>query len=335
MSGFLSISNKRFSLFLLAFAFGFYQAQAQTYKPYFNQALKLFYFSKDGKLDTSNQFYDYAEPIKEGIALVRYQHQWQFLDSNLQVFCDVFFSEATGFTNGFATVYLDNGQCHVVNKQRQFLFSDPVDQVSNMQNGYLAFSKGGKWGLVNDSGQIVLAPTFDRISDVYGNTYWAKQSGRWALWSINGQQKLPETFELVSANSNGNVIAFKQNSVYLIETSSGRIKTQYTLPVAYQAQVCKALYLIGDLMVIQLGGNDFIALNKGKQIWQKQASQFKTDGYSQLAFQEKGFYKLYDLNLNALSDQTYEDLEFYPEHWLKIYLGPYYYFKTPEDNLLR
>lgn len=308
---------------------------AQLPKPYFNQALKLYYFSVDGQLDSSTKFYDYAEPIKEGIALVRYQRKWQFLDSHLNVFCDVYFSEATGFNNGFATVYLDNGQCQVVNKQRQFLFKDPVDQVASMQNGYLAYSLGGKWGLINDSGLVIVPPTYERISDVNQGAYWAKQLGRWTLMTLKGQVMMHQTFEVISQMQDGEVLAYDAQMVYHIQTATGKIIHQWTLPATAQNSVCKALYLMKDLAIIQMGNDEFFAFKQGKSLWHKQASLCKTNGIDQIAFKENGFFKLYDVHLSPLSQSSYEDLDFYPDGYLKIYQGPYYYFKTPKEVLLR
>ena len=320
---------------LIALGLAFKAYSAQLPKPYFNQALKLYYFSVDGQLDSTTKFYDYAEPFKEGIALVRYQRKWQFLDSQLNVFCDVYFSEATGFNHGFATVYLNNGQCQVVNKHKQFLFKDPVDQVSTMQNGYLAFSLGGKWGLVNDTGLVVIAPSYERISDVYQGAFWAKQSGRWTLMSLQGQVMMPQTFDVISPMQGGEILASNATMVYRIQTATGKILQEWTIPVVTQQSVCKALYIMKDLAIIQLVSGEFIAYQQGKLLWQKQASQLKTNGVDQIAIKENGWFKLYDMHLQPLSEANYEDLDFYPDHCLKIYQGPYYYFKTPQESLIR
>ena len=335
MRYFKHIPLKAFFALFISLGLSMTSAKAQLPKPYFNQALKMYFYSVDGQLDSSTKFYDFAEPIKEGIALVRYQRKWQFLDSHLNIFCDVYFSEATGYNNGFATVYLDNGQCQVVNKQRQFLFKDPVDQVATMQSGHLAFSLGGKWGLINDTGIVVVAPTYERISDVYQGAYWVKQSGRWTLMTFKGQVMMPQTFEVISQMHDGEVLAYSAQMVYQIQTATGNIIRQWSLPVAAQNSDCKALYLMKDLAIIQMGSDEFMAFKQGKRHWQKQASQCKTNGIDQIAFKENGFFKLYDLDLVPRSEANYEDLDFYPDNCLKIYQGPYYYFKTPNEVLIR
>jgi hypothetical protein len=335
MRGFLSISNKLKLFLICSFYFAYSGLIAQAFKPYYHEQARLYYYSKDGSIDSTHQLFDYAEPFNNGVALVRYQQRWQYLDSNLNLLYAVFYAEATNFTNGFATVFLDNGQCQVVNKQRQYLFPAAVDQVRTMQNGFLAFSQMGKWGFISDSAKVILPPTYDAVSDLVAGNFWAKQNGFWTLRSLTSNLVLSDQYDRISSINNGEVLAINQQLMFRIDMKANKIIEQWPLPAACQYKSISGLFLVNGLSIIQIGSNEFLAFKNGQLLWRIQATQLKTDGLNQLAFKIQERFVLYDLNLKQLSQMTYEDLDFYPKKWMKIYLGTHYYFKTPSENLIR
>jgi hypothetical protein len=95
---------------------------------------------------------------------------------------------------------------------------------------------------------------------------------------------------------------------------------------------CYKITLINETTIIQFENNEYIAIKNNEIIWENKFQGLKTNGETLLAIKQNEFYKIVDLNLNPQNNQLFEDLEFYPNKTIKIFIGPYYYFKT-SDNI--
>ena len=328
------IGLKLMALFLLGFSSNSITSQNKL-MPYFNNSLNMFYFSSDGGYTNNTKFYDYAEPFQEGYAVVRIQNKWEFIDSNLNTAFQTNYTEMTSFNKGYSKVWNEFGQCNLINKNGTLLFKNYVDDVSTICNNRIAFSSNGLWGFANDSGNQVINPQFSEVKDFNNDKTWAKKDSLWFMIDKYGNKICEEEFEQVSPIENGMSVGYRAKSIFSINMDNNKISEIMTIANLKDFS-CKKITTISNHFILQFANDEYIAIKDSKIIWNQKFQNLKSNGLSTIAIQENNSYQLFDLNLNKLSEKTFEDLDFYPNGLIKIYIGQFYYFKTADGtNLIR
>jgi hypothetical protein len=302
-------------------------------KPYFNKTLNLFYFSSEGEYFNNTKFYDYAEPFSEGYAAVRIQNKWEFIDTNLNTVIKTEYNEIGSFNNGFSKVWNSIGQCNLINKKGELLFKNFVDEISSVSDHKIAISSNGLWGFANDSGNLIITPQFAEVKNFKNGKTWAKIGHLWFIIDRFGNKISPLGFEQISNIENSLCIAFQSNQLFKVNWLDNNISElkPNSLPTG---SPCYKITLIKEITIIQFQNNEYIALKNNEIIWKNKFQGLKTNGQTLLAIKQNDFYQIVDLNLNPQTNQLFEDLEFYPNESIKIFIGPYYYFKTSDNKEL-
>ncbi len=299
-------------------------------KPYFNKTLNMFYFSNEGGYSNNTKFFDYAEPFQENYAVVRIQNKWEFIDTNLNTAFKTNYSEISSFQNGYSRVWNEFGQCNLLNKNGQLLFRNFVDEISEFKDNIIAFSSQGLWGFANDSGNQIIKPQFNEVKDFKNGKTWAKKDSLWFMIDQLGNKIFDETFEQVSSIENGTSVGYRSNSIFIINMGNNQISE--IMNIANLKDISCKKISNSKHIILQFSNDEFIAIKDSKIIWKNKFQNLKSNGKSTIAIQQNNYYQLFDINLNKLSESSFEDLEFYPNGLIKIYIGQYYYFKTAEGT---
>ena len=107
-------------------------------------------FAQKHKTTTSSK-YEIQGPYCNGLARVRQNHKWGFIDTTGSVIIPLKYNEVTNFMDGFARVRL-----------------------------------GEKWGLMNTSGAEIIKPTFDWIYDFIDGVAKVKLNGEEYYMNTSG-----------------------------------------------------------------------------------------------------------------------------------------------------
>lgn len=300
-------------------------------KPYFNKTLNMYYFSDNGEYSNNTVFYDYAEPFQEGYAVVRIQNKWEIIDANLKTALKTNYSEISSFQKGYSRVWNEFGQCNLINQNGQLLFKNFVDETSVFNDNSIAFSSQGLWGFANDSGNQIIKPQFNEVKDFKNGKTWAKKDSLWFMIDKYGNKICEEEFEQVSPIENGISVGYRSKTIFIINMDNNQTSKIMTIANLNDFS-CKKILTIKNHFILQFANDEYIAIKDSKIIWKQKFQNLKSNGGSTIAIQQNNSYQLFDLNLNKLSEKTFEDLDFYPNGSIKIYIGQYYYFKTAEGK---
>jgi hypothetical protein len=109
-------------------------------------------FAQKGKKNSKFPKYEYVGSFNNGLAKVKYNKKWGFIDTLGVEIVPCIYHEVTTFNDGFAKVRVNE-----------------------------------KWGLVDTSGNVIIKPTFDWIYDfegdrakvlINGEEYYMNKSGQ-------------------------------------------------------------------------------------------------------------------------------------------------------------
>jgi len=106
-------------------------------------------------------------PFSSGLAAVRQQGKWGYVDKTGKLAIPFRFEEATRFGGNWASVR-ERGRWRIVDRSGQAVsIPRPLARLSRFSEGLAAAkaSAEGKWGYVDETGTFLIPPQFDRADD--------------------------------------------------------------------------------------------------------------------------------------------------------------------------
>lgn len=124
------------------------------------------YCNAEGKILIQCNYQD-AGPFSEGLAPVKYNRKWGFINHKGDIVIDCIYSygyNVPSFSNGIAELFLDGEKVLIDKKGKE---CKPVTQkpVPVYHDGLLAFEKQGLYGFVNEAGMIIIPTQYEHVGD--------------------------------------------------------------------------------------------------------------------------------------------------------------------------
>lgn len=123
---------------------------------------KSFFMNSCGEI-MFDQFFDETRPFSEGLAAVKINDKFGYIDLDGNMVISPWYSEAQSFYDGVAVVQKDTTYI-TIDKAGNELFSGDWETLSPFINGMSIFSKNGCYGVITLEGDLLLQPEFDSIS---------------------------------------------------------------------------------------------------------------------------------------------------------------------------
>ena len=111
-----------------------------------------------GKLAIAPQFDD-AWPFSEGLARVKQNGKWGFIDRTGALAIAASFDEAESFSDERAE-FKQNGKWGFIDKAGKVVIAPEYQAVRSFTEGLAAVKLQGKWGFIDKAGKIVISPAF-------------------------------------------------------------------------------------------------------------------------------------------------------------------------------
>lgn len=112
------------------------------------------------------------------------------------------FERAASFAEGLACVRL-NGKFGYINSAGEVLIPYRFDNAFSFSEGLAAVTVNGKWGFINHSGQAVIPYRFDGAKAFAGGFAPVYYNGKWGFVDRDGLCKIPYQYENVNCFSDG------------------------------------------------------------------------------------------------------------------------------------
>jgi len=110
--------------------------------------------------------FDFAREFSEGLAAVRQDVIWKYIDIQGKIVIDKHFYDAEKFNGGRAWVLVTGNKWGSINKQGKFIVEPQFDKVPEaFSDGLIRVWIKGLIGVVDQSYKIVVQPQFQRLGD--------------------------------------------------------------------------------------------------------------------------------------------------------------------------
>lgn len=116
--------------------------------------------------------------FKEGLALVKVDGKWGFIDTNGEYIISPQFDVAGDFHEGLAAVGL-NRKIGYVNKKGELQIKPQFEEADDFHEGLAGVCLNGKWGFIDSEGELVIPYRFDDVKNFNNGIAQVKLDGKW------------------------------------------------------------------------------------------------------------------------------------------------------------
>ncbi|MEM8584360.1 MAG: WG repeat-containing protein [Bacteroidota bacterium] len=227
-----------------------------------------------GRLQIPGQFDEVRPFTEEGLALVRKNGRWHFIDARgeqvgqdwraawpyseglarvqsdedligfigetAQVAILPTFLSAGDFQEGHAWVRTVSG-FGLIDAEGQTVIEPQYEKLSDLTNGRLVFKQAEKYGL-RDLDQILIAPQYDRLTDD-GDLLRAREGRLYGYLQPDGEWMIEPAYQMASPFANGRATVLKEGEWQLIDVSGRNLLAadyQQLFPAGEQLWVVEA-----------------------------------------------------------------------------------------------
>ncbi len=124
------------------------------------------FIDKEGKIVINPQF-DEVYKFSEGLAAIRIAKQWGFIDKEGKIAINPQYEKVASFKEGLAWVKINGNVGNHINKQGVLVINNPeiISTYRDFCEGFARVKKGKKWGYIDTKGKFVINPQFDEVYD--------------------------------------------------------------------------------------------------------------------------------------------------------------------------
>jgi hypothetical protein len=141
-------------------------------------------------------------PFSEGLARVKVNGKWGFIDQNGEMIIDAIYSEAYNFNEGIATVVL-NGKFGFINSKGEIAIETKYVDAGDFNEGLAAVNSKGKWGFINKKGEEIIPFEFSAVRDFHEGLAAVQKGGKVGYIKQNGDFQIDPEFSAAYDFSKG------------------------------------------------------------------------------------------------------------------------------------
>lgn len=111
--------------------------------------------NNEGKL-TIQPVFDWVRDFSDGLAAVKKDDLWGFIDRNGNVKINLQYKNANNFSNGLCTVVNSNNNCIVIDSNGKDVFNKNFQNAADFLEGLMLVCMNDKWGFIDTKGNVII-----------------------------------------------------------------------------------------------------------------------------------------------------------------------------------
>jgi hypothetical protein len=172
--------------------------------------------------------YDNVWDAAEGLAAVKKDDKWGFVDTSGTVVIPIQFDDPATFKQGYTQVRKE-GKAGVIDKKGTVLVPFQYDYIGSYNDGvFSARDFNNKYGFIDSAGKIIIPFEYDEVNISWfsGGLAIVKKKEKWGAIDKGNKAIIPFVYDELSINDgfeNGFVVAKKGTTLILVDKSGKEI----------------------------------------------------------------------------------------------------------------
>ena len=142
-----------------------------------------------------SHWYEDVESFSNGLAAVKTDGQWGYINEEGKWAIQPQFSGAESFTEDGAAMVLFDGKYGFIDTTGKYIVSPKYDQANNFSEGYAAVCSDGSWSFITLSGEKLTSYKFDRVGDFKNGAAWVEEDDEYGFINTSGRYIVSPQFK--------------------------------------------------------------------------------------------------------------------------------------------
>lgn len=190
---------------------------------------RYYHVNKKGKPISSTKTWDDAGEFIEGLAMVKENGKWGFIDTLGKKIIDIKYDVVSNFSKGAAMAKLGN-EFFLINKKGEAIESAKYEAAGVPDNGTFPVQKDKLAGLVDSKGNVIIDFKYNSILYMSEDRVWAAKDGKWGLLDNKGKELTDFIYQGAYDFKDGYARVVLNDKIGLVNKSGKLI-----LPAEYQS----------------------------------------------------------------------------------------------------
>ena len=198
--------------------------------------------------------YDLAYGVKEGLALVKSNGKYGFIDKSGNVVIPLKYDDAASFNEGLALVKL-NGKCGFIDKSGNVVIPLKYDLAYGFKEGLAPVKLNSKWGFIDKNDNVVIPLKYDGVYNFSNGRAIVELNWKYGFIDKSGNEITPLKYDYADGFSNGRASVELNGKRGFID-KSGKVVVPIKYDFAYSFENGRAqVKLNGEWFYIDKNGN--------------------------------------------------------------------------------
>lgn len=172
--------------------------------------------------------FEYARNFSDGLAVVRINHKYGYIDTSGKIIIPAEFLFADDFKDGKAFVRNKDRIDGFIDKNGRFAFTLNMNNLSELVsyscNRVIYKKLNGKYGLLNGAGRDIINDDIQALIDADECKYTFKKNGKWGLMDKDGKVLLKPIYQDMDRSGFINsLIRVEYNNEWVFINKEGQI----------------------------------------------------------------------------------------------------------------
>ncbi|MDQ3108513.1 MAG: WG repeat-containing protein [Bacteroidota bacterium] len=216
-------------------------------------------FDTKGKARTTG--YDTIAPFSGGLAMVRLNAAYGFINEQGTLAIPLEYSGARSFMNGSCAVN-QNGKWGFLDKKGNVKIPVQYECAGYFSGNLFSVKQNGKWGFADAQNTIQIACLYDSVGTITKNLFpfYKKSLRSWGVADLKGKEFIPAKWRTISFFPGGWCIAFSDKQMMIYDPSGkGQEPIRYyTAPGSAENRGYFNVWAYGSNFLVDYRGKEFL-----------------------------------------------------------------------------
>lgn len=279
----------------------------------------------NGRLIIPAEYDEVRNFSPEGLALVRKNGEWNFIEANGKKKSNVW-SMAWSYVNGLARVRAENGLIGFINTKGEIVIDPTFSDAGDFSESKVAWVKrGDRYGLITTDGEFQLPIEYEKIAPAGEADYFFKENGKYGLLALDERQLIAPFYNKLKPFAANGLAAAKETDLYGYLNRNGSWRLQ---PAFLQAS-----NFIQDRAVVTTEDEKLALIDAtGKNHLREVYTQLWYANEGRWLVEQNGKYGAIDADGAIIIPLIFDEIQPASEGFMVYQQGPGWGFLSAEDG---
>lgn len=157
-------------------------------------------------IDTQNtQILSLGEEYQNGYITVNQDNRYGVVSFSGEQILENQYEKIENIYSDKYFVIQENGKQQLIDKQGNKILTENFDEIKQIANSGIIFTRQGKYGFMNFEGNVIMEPTYDNLKEINTDIFLANKEGKAGVIDLEQNEKIAFNYQNIAYNKKAGI----------------------------------------------------------------------------------------------------------------------------------